>query len=308
MKKIKIFKNRGNIYIPEAKFKSDLEQRILLIILAFIVLFTTVFLLVFGIKYNFSIKEFFTPDDLKNQNNEVVQTLPKVEGKTNFLFVLSNKNTEEMYLCVIIQCDMDSVSYKVCALSPDTVIENSTFLDIYSSSGAAEIINNINSGLGIDIDYYIDESYDDFESMFDEMGSVNYTVLNDVKYKDTSRYGYNIKIKAGDQKINGDTAQKLMRYYVSEEKNYSAVNDIILSAMSQQINETNFDKREKLFSKFIDYSNTNVTVKNFTESFDDLRVLSSETTGVNVYNCSVQYDGDNIISSSVDDIKGYFIK
>ncbi|MCC8016907.1 MAG: hypothetical protein LIO43_06095, partial [Clostridiales bacterium] len=155
---------------------------------------------------------------------------------------------------------------------------------------------------------YIDESYDDFKSMFDEMGSVNYTVLNDIKYKDTSRYGYNIKIKEGDQKINGDTAQKLMRYYISEEKNYSAVNDIILSAMSQQINETNFDKREKLFSKFIDYSITNVTVKNFIESFDDLRVLSSETTGVNVYNCSVQYDGNNIISSSVDDIKGYFIK
>lgn len=56
---MRLFKNRGDIYIPSTKFKSDLEQKILFAVLAFIVVFTIVFLAIFGIKYDFSVKKFF---------------------------------------------------------------------------------------------------------------------------------------------------------------------------------------------------------------------------------------------------------
>lgn len=305
---MRIFKNRGDIYVPSAKFKSDLEQRILLISLSFIVVFTIIFVSVFGIKYNFSAKEFFTPDNIKNQSQEIAEQLPEVSGKSNFLFVLSNKNTNEMYFCTIIQADMDTVSYKACTLSPSTNADGTDINSIYKSSGAGGVVNSLNNLFGIDIDYFIDESFEDYQDMFDAFGSVNYMVLEDVKYKDTSKYGFNIKIKAGEQKFNGDNAEKLMRYYIVKEQNYSAVNDMILASLSQQINEENFEKRENLFSKFIQYSTTDITVKNFTENIDAMKVLSSETTGVNVYNAAVQYDGDSIISSSINDIKGYFTK
>lgn len=308
VKKIRIFKNRGDIYIPSAKFKSDLEQRILLIALAFIVVFTVIFVLIFGIKYDFSFKEFFAPENINNQNEAVVEQLPEVEGKTNFLFVLSNKNTNEMYFCTLIQTDLDTISYKASTFSPETAVDGENLSEIYETSGAGGVINGLNGLLGINIDYYIDESFDDFKDMFNAMGDVNYTVLNDVKFKDTSRYGYNIKIKAGEKKLDGDSAQKLMRYYVSQEQNFSAVNDIFLAALTQQINEENFERREALFSKFIEYSKTNITVKNFTEGINGMKVLSSPTTGVNVYNAPVKYEGKNLTTSSADDIKGYFSK
>lgn len=215
---MRIFKNRGDIYMPSTKFKSDLEQKILLCILAFIIFFTAVFLLVFGIKYNFSAKEFFAPNDMKTEQADVADQLPAVSGKTNFLLVLSNKSTDEMLLCAIFQADMDTVSYKACTLAPNTQTESGKLSEIYKSSGAAGVVNSVNKLIGIDIDYYIDESYEDYKKMFDSMGSVTYTVLNDVKYKDTDKYGYNIKIKAGDQKIDGDNAEKLLRYYVTQEK------------------------------------------------------------------------------------------
>ena len=150
--------------------------------------------------------------------------------------------------------------------------------------------------------------YTDYESFFDYLGSVNYTVLSDVRYKDTSRYGYNIKVSEGNQSLSGDTAVKLMRYYVSQEKNYSAVNDIILSAVSQHVNTENYEKRERVFSKFIESTKTNITVRDFTAQQNNLTVLSSETTGVTVYNVPINYEGSTVTSDSVRDVLGYFSK
>ncbi len=305
---MRIFKNRGDIYIPQTKFKSDLEQKILLISLSVIVVFTAVFLLIIGIKYDFSAEKFFKPDNLKSQVAEYVEELPEVEGKTNYLFVLSNKDTEEMYFCTIIQVDLDTISYKACTLDSSTISEGKKFSDIYKSGGAGNVMNAVNQLLGINIDYYIDENIDNFKKMFDTMGKVKYNVLNDVKYKDTSYYGFNIKVKAGEQTIDGDIATKLMRYYAAKEYNYEAVNDIILTAISQQINKDNYERKEKLFSTFIECSKTNISVKNFTENLNGMKVLSSETTGVNIYNAKPQYDGNNLTSSSISDIKGYFTK
>lgn len=305
---MRLFKNRGDIYIPSTCEKADIEQKVLLIVLVFVVIFTAVFLLIFGIKYDFSVKNFFTPDDLQQQEEEVVQQLPEVQGKTNYLLILSNKNTQEMYFCSLFQADMDTVSYKSCTFSPQTVADENSVSQIYKNSGAAGVANSLSRLFGIDIDFYIDMDYSDYATMFDYLGSVNYTVLNDVRYKDTSRYGYNIRISAGNQKLDGDNAVKLMRYYVSQENNYTAVNDILLSAASQHMNEENYANRESVFSRFIEYSQTDFTVRDFTQKQNNLLVLSSSTTGVNIYSVPVIYEGKNLTSDSVSDILGYFSK
>lgn len=305
---MRLFKNRGDIYISSTREKADIEQKVLLIVLVFVVIFTAVFLLIFGIKYDFSVKNFFTPDDLQQQEEEVVQQLPEVQGKTNYLLILSNKNTQEMYFCSLFQADMDTVSYKSCTFSPQTVADENSVSQIYKNSGAAGVANSLSRLFGIEIDFYIDMDYSDYATMFDYLGSVNYTVLNDVRYKDTSRYGYNIRISAGNQKLDGDNAVKLMRYYVSQENNYTAINDILLSAASQHMNEENYANRESVFSRFIEYSQTDFTVRDFTQKQNNLLVLSSSTTGVNIYSVPVIYEGKNLTSDSVSDILGYFSK
>lgn len=305
---MRIFKNRGDIYISTSRVKSDLEQKILLAVLAFVVVFTAVFLIIFGVKYDFSFKAFVTPEELKEDNEVAVQQLPEVQGKTNYLLLLSNENTEELYFCALFQTDMDTVSYKVCTIDPQTEENGTAVSKTYQSLGAAGVSNSISRLFGVDIDYYADFNYTDYEEFFDYLGSVNYTVLNDVRYKDTSRYGYNIRISAGNQTLDGDNAVKLMRYYVSQENNYSAVNDIILSAVSQHINAENYENRERIFSRFIERTQTNITVRDFTAQQDNLTVLSSDTTGVNVYSVSLIYDGNSVISDSVSDVLGYFSK
>lgn len=305
---MKIFKNRGDIYIPQTKFKSDLEQKVLLLSLTGIVVFTAVFLLIIGIKYDFSADKFFKPENMKNQVVEQLEELPEVQGKSNFLFVLSNEDTEDMYFCSVIQVDLDTISYKSCTLDANTTFEGKKLSEVYKAGGAGNVMNAVNQNLGINIDYYIDQNINNFSKMFDSMGKIKYNVLKDVKYKDTSFYGFNIKVKAGEQNVDGDMASKLMRYYVAEEQNYEAVNEILLTAISQHLNPQTYDKKEKIFSTFIECSKTNISVKNFTENINGIKVLSSETTGVNVYNVNSQYDGNNLTSSSIAEIKGYFTK
>ena len=304
---MRIFKNRGDIYIPSTTIKSDLEQKILLVLLAFGVAFTAVFLVIVGIKYDFSVKKFFAPNNLVTQENNEIVNLPEVSGKNNFLFIMSNSNTDEMYSCSLIQVDMDGLSYKVCTLDKNTYSDGKSLFDIYSVGGAGNVMNAVKALLGIDIDFYIDESVNNYKKMFDACGSIDYLILSDIRYKDTSEYGFNIKLKEGNQIVNGDTVSKLIRYYLSE-KNYDTVNEIILTALSQQINSKNYDKKEKLFSLLIELSKTNITITDFTKSENNLKVLSSETTGVNVYSIVPIYESNKLTTESIDNIKGYFKK
>jgi len=306
--KLRIFKNRGDIYIPRTKFKSDVEQRVLLAVLCFVLIFTAVFVTFVAFKYDFSAQKFFKPDNMEIVENTEEEILPEVSGKHNYLFVMYNGQTSEMYFSSLIQTDMDAVSYKVCTLDKKTQINDKSIEDIYLSTGGAGLMKSLGEYFGINIDYYICENTNNYADVFDLMGRVNYVVEEDIKYKDTSRYGFNIKVKKGEQNLDGDKASKIIRYYLAEQKNYSAVNDILLNSLSQQINEESFEKRERIFSTFIEKSETNISVKNFTQDIDILKVLSSDTTGVNVYNVETGYDGNIINDQSLANIKSYFAK
>lgn len=305
---MRIFRHRGDIYVPKAKFKSDVEQRVLLGGLCFVLIFTAVFLAFIAFKYDFSAKKFFKPDNMNIVEEIDEEILPEVSGKQNYLFITHNSQTDEMYFASLIQVDMDAIAYKICTLDKNTRVNEKTIEEIYLNSGDAGLMNILSDYFGINIDYYINESIENYSDMFSLLGKVNYIVGADVKYKDTSRYGFNIKIKEGEQTLDGDKAIKLIRYYLEKEKNYSAVNEILLNSLSQQINEENFDKRERLFHTFIEKSSTNITVKIFTQGVDNMKVLSSETTGVNVYNVEVGYDGFTLGDESLANIRAYFSK
>lgn len=304
---MRLFKNRGDIYIPSTKFKSDLEQKILFALLAFIVVFTIVFLAVFGIKYDFSVKKFFKPNNLEIVEEDNTKTLPNVSGKNNFLFIMNNKDTDDVYVCALIQVDLDDLSYSVCTMDAETEIEGNKISDIYKKGNAGNVLNAVSGLFGVEIDYFISQNTKEYRDLFDYMGSINYTVSEDIRYKDNSYYGFNIKVSSGSQEIDGDLSSKLMRYYLTQ-KRYDLVDDLILNALSQQINPENFEKKEKIFSRLIDNSITNITIKDYNEADDEIRVLSDETTGAAIYSVSPVYDGNKIVSSSVNEIKGYFEK
>ena len=99
-----------------------------------------------------------------------------------------------------------------------------------------------------------------------------------------------------------------MRYYLDVEKKPSLANDIMLTILTQQINENNYENKDELFEKFIASSKTNITVKNYSMAEDSLIVLSNENTGVKVYNAPAEYKNNKITKDSIKEVRGYFVK
>lgn len=83
---MKIFKNRGDIYLSKSRTGADREQHILLGILAAVLLVSVVVVVYVGAKNDFSAKKFFVPDQTVAISQTADDTtappeLPQVSGK-----------------------------------------------------------------------------------------------------------------------------------------------------------------------------------------------------------------------------------
>ncbi len=306
---MRIFKNRGDIYFSKINKMKSAEQRILIIALAAIVVFTIIFITVLAVKYDFSAKKFFAPENIQVTQTfeEEEQPLPQVSGKNNFITIVNGG--DELLFVMLVQVDMDNISYKAGTLKANTVCDGSSLSDIFRKSGAQNVKKAVESLVGTEFNYYIVMDNKQFSDFFDELGDFNYPILSDIKFKNNkSEVSYSIKLKSGEQKLSGMQFINLIRYYLEEENNTSAANDLILNSLLQQINSENLSRSEELFKLFVTTADTNITVRDFSMAGDMLVVLADDRTGTGTYSAALQYDKGTIKSDSLHKMKGYFIK
>lgn len=305
---MRIFKNRGDIFFSKTNKEKSTEQKILISALAFIVCFTIVFVTAISFKYDFSAKKFFAPDEVEEvvvQNDDY--QLPEVEGKHNFIVFVKENDT--LLFASMIQTDMDNVSYKVSTLKADTQCKDNKLSDILIKTTPENAAANVENLFNIEFDYYIVMEYTKFCDVFNKMGKINYTAVSDIKFRNNhSPSTYSLRIKEGEQKIDGKDAVSLIRYYLDEENNTSLANEIMLSSLSQHINKANVENSEELFQLLIANSQTNITVKDFSLAGDSLIVLSDERTAPSIYNALGEYKNNTLTDESIRSIKAYFVK
>lgn len=307
---MRIFKNRGDIFFSKTNKEKSSEQRFLIIALVLIVIFSVIFVFVTAVKNDFSAKEFFKPDNIsvtENVSENEIDILPQVSGKNNFIVLVSEENN--LLFAGIIQTDMDNVAYKASMLRADTVVEGEKLSMIFKKSGAENVKKAVESLLNTSIDYYISMESDKFTEVYEKFGEINYPVINSIKYKNNdTAVPFSVRVKEGEQSLKGSQIIGLMRYYLDVEKKPSLANDIMLTILTQQINENNYENKDELFEKFIASSKTNITVKNYSMAEDSLIVLSNENTGVKVYNAPAEYKNNKITKDSIKEVRGYFVK
>lgn len=306
---MRIFKNRGDIYFSKNNKKKSAEQRILIIALLVIVIFTFIFVTVLSFKYDFSAKKFFAPENLEitQSSEEQEEPLPEVSGKSNFITLVSSD--DNLLFAILVQVDLDNISYKVGTLKASTDCEGSSLAEIYKQSGAQNVQKAVEILLGTEFDYYISMESNRFSEFFDELGDFNYPVLSDIKFKSNKdAVNYSVKLKAGEQKLSGTQVINLIRYYLNEENNSSAANDVILNSLLQKINSENLAESEHLFNLLVTNADTNITVRDFSMAGEGLLVLSDERTGAGAFSAVAEYDGNSIRKDSLQKVKGYFVK
>ena len=305
---MRIFKNRGDIYFSKNNKEKSTEQKILLIALAVIVLFTFVFMLCVAAKNDFSIKKFFEPEDLSTTTavEDSTVALPQVSGKTNYIVTVADN--ENLLFVELVQVDLDNKSYKICTLKSSTEYDGSTLGYIYAHSGVLNVKSATENMISTTFDYYIDFQRDKFTEYFDSLGSVNYALVSDIKYKNNkSAVPFTVRMKAGEQVIKGTQAVNLVRYFLDTNSQQSA-NDVLLTSLSKQINVDNFANKDSLFQDLVTKSNTNITVRDYSAADDDITVLCNSQNGISVYGAEVKYDKNKITKDTLQNAKGYFVK
>lgn len=305
---MRIFKNRGDIYFSKNNKEKSTEQKILLIALAVIVLFTFVFMLCVAAKNDFSTKKFFEPEDLSTTTavEDSTVALPQVSGKTNYIVTVADN--ENLLFVELVQVDLDNKSYKICTLKSSTEYDGSTLGYIYAHSGVLNVKSATENMISTTFDYYIDFQRDKFTEYFDSLGSVNYALVSDIKYKNNkSAVPFTVRMKAGEQVIKGTQAVNLVRYFLETNSQQSA-NDVLLTSLSKQINVDNFANKDSLFQDLVTKSNTNITVRDYSAADDDITVLCNSQNGISVYGAEVKYDKNKITKDTLQNAKGYFVK
>lgn len=309
---MRIFKNRGDIYFSKANKEKSTEQKILIIALIVIIVFTLLFVSILCIVNDFSAKKFFEPENLvtaavSDDSTEEFEELPEVSGKTNFAAMIYEKDT--LLFISLVQADMDNKSFKATVLKGDTELDGNRLSEVFASSGAQNVMNSIEANLGITLDYYISIENKAFIDFFNKLGSINYPILNDIKYKeDDSPVSFTIKMKSGEQKIDGKHFVNLIRYYVDGENNSSQANELLLAALSQQLNSENMEDCDDLFRQFSAIADTNITIRDFSLAGDKLKVITNDRANMSVYNAQAAFDGNKINDDDLKKIKGYFVK
>lgn len=308
---MRIFKNRGDIYFSKANKKKSTEQKILFIALIAIVIFTIIFVGILSFTNDFSAKKFFAPDEplttLSNQTEDNEIELPSVSGKNNYAAIVYDDET--LLFTALVQSDMDNTSFKASVIKADTELDGKTLNSIFAASGSQGVTTAIETALGIELDYYMAFEKSDFEDFYNKLGAVHYPIVNEIKHRESdSPSNYTLKMKAGEQKIDGKHFINLIRYYADIENNFSQANELLLVSLSQQLNSENMINGDDLFRTFSKIAETNITIRDYSLAADRLRVISNEQSSIGVYNAPAQYDGNKISDEGLKKIKGYFVK
>ena len=122
---MRLFKNRGDIYISKAGANSSKQAKILYILLIFIVIFTVAFVVFLSQRYS-SAAEFFAEGEVTaTQELKPIEEdlLPNIEGKTNFLIMETDDEETQLHYIFLLQADKDNLAYKAAALPVDMTVD-----------------------------------------------------------------------------------------------------------------------------------------------------------------------------------------
>ena len=307
---LKLFKNRGDIYIPKSSRKGN-QAKLLYILLAATVVFTAVFVIFLSSRYS-SVKDFFAVGEVSVTQNEIQEQelLPEISGKTNFLIIETDSENTLIHYAFLIQADKSNKAYKVSALSPDTLINDKTLSDIYFASDGAALQSEIMEYFGFDVDFYAVFDSASFIQFTNKLGSFVYNSYEDISFSGGGEDDkYTLRIKEGEQNISGRELSNLLRYYSSETHNYAAENELVLLALSGLFNYDNFSSADQLYKLFVKSATTDITVREYENAKDALMVFTYLSNDITLYSSVAEYDENGALTqNATSDIKGYFSK
>lgn len=167
--------------------------------------------------------------------------------------------------------------------------------------------------LGIEIDHYVKFNIEAFKAVVDIIDGVDMYVPQDMYYSDPYQDLY-INLKEGQQHLDGDTAEQLVRFrkYVDGDLGRIEVQHLFLTAFMQKImsSETLVKNAPKLIKAAFEYLDTNMSLGDmlkyakYADSIKSSEFLMDTIPGYPQYIDGASYfiPDESSIQNTVDDI------
>lgn len=308
---MKLFKNRGDIYISKNSLNASKQAKILYILLFLIIVFTVTFVVLLSQRYH-TVAEFFAKGEVTATEVTAVSgenDLPKIEGKTNFLIMETDDAETELHYLFLLQADKDNLAYKTAALPLEMTIDGTPLNDIFQQGGGAALQKQLAQVLGFEIDYQVQFKASSFVEFANKLGSFLYVANEEIRFsgggKDDS---YSLHVNPGEQTLAGRDINNLLRYYAQEEENYAAENELILRFFTGLLNEENYENSEALYRLFVKSANTDITVRDFENGKNALMVYCKKNADITVYSVVAETEDTVLTSKCEKELRGYFSK
>lgn len=262
--------NNKNLF-SENKVKKSTIKYFIISFAVFIILLAvgSVVLLMHSLDYdigNLVDNSTTTATDISDENETTIYSVNELAGKSNLLFIVETEEKNVDFLCIV-STDFDNKSMTVDCIDGNSKMEyngvNSTISNIYLTDYELGVKKALNENQ-ISVDKYIifdNSQLQDVLALFD---GFSIEVHNTVSYKS---YEFNLSLEKGKQELSPDLTYKYLK--VSD---ISTRERIICDIIKSVLTTNYIENSENLFTSFVNLCDTDISVIDYSESIERLRV------------------------------------
>ncbi len=268
-----------------AKYGLDLQRKnkkrkttaLIIGFLCFAIVLGSVSTLLLWRSLNYDFENIFN----KNQESttEVVTTVPaeKVayEGSALFLVAVTSDDGKEVDFMNFISVDLKDRIIRVIPI--DISLQNAegkTPADVLLSNGIKAAVEHLEKQNNTQIGKYLVFTESGYKSVFRVLGDITLTVNEQVEYDTPDMF---LELNRGSNTLTPEKTYKYMKYLCETQspEQCSKLNaQIIVAAFNAFFNSKKFDyDSNDLFSKLINYCDTDISIVDYTEAKDKIQYL-----------------------------------
>ena len=173
-----------------------------------------------------------------------IATLAEQKGRVNVLVLGKDRAAGLTDVMMLASLDTKDHKLQLLQIPRDTYASYTTaaykkITGAYAKLGGAGVADFLQKNLGVAVDHYVCIDLDVLGEMVDMMGGVRMRVPADMNYDDPAQ-NLHIHLKAGDQVLDGKTAQMFVRFrsgYALADVGRMDAQKLFLSALAKQAKE-----------------------------------------------------------------------
>ena len=203
-----------------------------------------------------------------------------LEGKALFLVAVTSDDGKQTRFINFINIDLSKKTIKIIPVDHTLKATGAklSFAQILETNGAKDLVSQINSYYDVKVDRYAVFTDSGFKSVYRALGDITIKINEDLEYDTPDMF---LELSRGDNVLTPEKTFKYMKYICETEKGYecSKLNsEIIVASFNAFFNNQKFLSADSLFSKLINYCNTDITIVDFTDSKDEIEYLLPKTS------------------------------